>query len=243
MNNFYELLSDESHLNEYHEYFFFKKINGLKDDQIRQLQEYEHFDIRLLPFEGSDKIKRDAESEKYYINYPDRLYFSGDFHESKLERTDYPIIDGYQLPVISKKLLSVIDSVKPFKRDIVPAVIFDFQEKNPFNENNELRYGVKQTSDYVYLKLFQFVTIDKVKTKIDKDSKFFWNFNIETPDEGLDPIFRIRQFPERVFITEDVFHAINENNIKKESKKIEGIRLYDGGNYYNKSTDNVFKPF
>jgi hypothetical protein len=242
MNNFYELLPDKFHLNEYHEYFFFKKINGLKDDQIRRLQEYEHFDIRLFPFEGSGGIKRDAESEKYYLKYPDCLYFSGDFHESKLERADYPITDAYQLPVISKKLLTVIDSVKPFKRDIVPAVIYDFLEKAPFNENNELRNDIKQTSDYVYLKLFQFVTIDKVKTKIEKDSKFFWNFNIEMPDEGLDPIFRIRQLPERIFITEDVFHAIDEYNIKKENKKIEGIKLYDGGNYY-KSIDNVLKPF
>jgi len=94
LNGFYELLSDESHLNEYHEYFFFKEINGLKDNQIRQLQEYEHFDIRFLPFEGSDQIKRDAESEKYHMKYPDCLYFSGDFHNSKLERTEHPLEYG-----------------------------------------------------------------------------------------------------------------------------------------------------
>jgi hypothetical protein len=130
LNGFYELLSDKSHLNEYHEYFFFAKlIHGLAENEIQQLQEYEHFDIRLLPFEGSGQIKRDAESEKYHMKYPDRLYFSGDFHNSKLERTDYPIVDDYQLLVISKKLSAVIDSVKPFKRGIVPTVIFDFLEK------------------------------------------------------------------------------------------------------------------
>ena len=86
------------------------------------MQEYEDFDIRLLPFEGSDQIKKDAESEQYRMTYPDRLYFTGDFHNSKLEHTDYPIVDNYQLLVISKKLFMIIDSVKPFKRDTLPKV-------------------------------------------------------------------------------------------------------------------------
>jgi hypothetical protein len=239
MNSFYELLSDESHLNEYHEYFFFNKINGLKDNQIRQLQEYEHFDIRLLPFEGSGQIKMDAESEKDKMKYPDCLYFSGDFHNSKLERTDYPIVDNYQLLVISKKLLAIIDSVKPFKRDIIPTVIFDFLEKKPFNEKNEIRNNIKQTSDYVYIKLFQFVTIDKENTsQYDKNTKYKWDFNITMQEEGLEPIFRIRQLPGRVFITENVYKAIEENNIKNENK-IEGIKLYNGSDYF-KLIDNKF---
>ena len=239
MNSFYELLSDEFHLNEYHEYFFFTKtIHKLGENKIQQLQEYEHFDIRLLSFEGSDQIKKDAENGKYCITYPDRLYFSGDFHENKLERTVYPIVDNYQLLVIRKNFLTVIDSVKSFKRDIVPTVIFDFLEKNPFNKNKEIRKDIKQTSDYVYLKLFQFVMINKVNTKYDKNIKFKWDFNIEMPEEGLDPIFRIRQLPGRVFVTEDVYNAIEENNIKKENK-IEGIKLFDGL-YYYKLSNNEF---
>ena len=104
MDGFYELESDKFHLNEYHEYYFFtKKVHGLQDNYIRRLEEYEHFDMRLCPFDGSDKIKKDAESEKSHIIYPEQLYFYGDFHKSKIERTDYPIIDGYQLLVISKK--------------------------------------------------------------------------------------------------------------------------------------------
>jgi hypothetical protein len=239
MNGFYELLSDEFHLNEYHEYYFFKKINGLKDNQIRKLEEYEHFDIRLLPFEGSDQIKMDAENEKYCIKYPNCLYFTGDFHGSKLKRTDYPIVDNYQLLVISKKLLTIIDSVRPFKRDIVPTVIFDFLEKNPFNEKKEIRNNIKQTSDYVYIKLFQFVMINKENTsQYDKNTKYEWDFNIQMPEEGLDPIFRVRQLPGQVFITEDVYMAIEENNINKENK-IEGIKLYNGSEYF-KLIDNKF---
>ena len=203
------------------------------------MQEYEHFDIRLLPFEGSEQIKKDAEKEKYCIKYPNCLYFTGDFHKSKLERTDYPIVDNYQLLVVSKKLLSIIDLVKPFKRDIVPTVIFDFLENNPFIENREIRNDVKQTSDYVYLKLFQFVMIDRENTsQYDKNTKYKWDFNIQMPEEGLDPIFRIRQLPGRVFITEDVYRAIEENNIKKESK-IEGIKLYNGSEYF-KLINNKF---
>jgi hypothetical protein len=81
--------------------------------------------------------------------------------------------------------------------------------------------------------------IDKENTsKFDKNTKFKWDFSIEMPEEGLDPIFRIRQLPERVFITEDVYNAIEENNIKNESK-IEGIKLYNGFDYF-KLINNKF---
>jgi len=73
--------------------------------------------------------------------------------------------------------------------------------------------------------------IDKVNTsQFDKNTKYKWDFNIELPEEGLDPIFRIRQLPGRVFITEDVYRAIEENNIKKENK-VDGIKLYNGSEY------------
>jgi hypothetical protein len=230
MNGFYELISDVSHLNEYHEYYFFtKKIHGLSDNQIMRLEEYEHFDMRLYPFIGSEEIKKDAESNKYHMIYPEYMYFTGDFHNSKIERTDYPIIDGYQLLVLSKKLMAVIDSVKKFKRDIIPTIIFNFLEENPFIENNILKNNIKQTSDYIYLKLFQFVMIDKVNAS-HFNRKYKWDFNIIKPEEDIDPIFRIRQLPERVFITEDAYNAIEDYN-KKTEDKIKGIKLYDGYDY------------
>jgi hypothetical protein len=235
MNGFYELIPDVFHLNEYHEYYFFTKIHGLRDNQIRQLEEYEHFDMRLYPFIGSEDIKKDAESNKYHMIYPEYMYFTGDFYNSKIERTDYPIIDGYQLLVLNKKLMAVIDSIRQFKRDIVQTIIFDFLEENPFIENNILKKGVKQTADYVYLKLFQFVMIDKENTHhYIGNTNHQWNSDISIirPEEGLDPIFRIRQLPERVFITEDTYNAIEDYN-KKTEDKIKGIKIYDGYHLVN----------
>jgi len=238
MNGFYELLSNKHHLNEYHEYYFLKKnIHGLSENEIRKLQEYEHFDIRLLPFKGSDQIKKAVENEKFQIIYPDRLYFTGDFHNSKLEQTDYPIVGVYQLLVISKKLLSIIDSVKQFSRDIVQAVIFDFLEMDPFNENSELKDQIKQTFDYVFVKLNNFVLIDNEDTsKFNKRTKYKWDFNIVMPEDGLDPIFRIKQIPERIFITEAVYKAIEEYNIKNDNK-VKGINLYNGTEYFTLSNN------
>ena len=107
-------------------------------------------------------------------------------------------------------------------------VIFDFLEKNPFL-NNKLRDDIKQTSDYVYLKLFQFVMIDKDNSKYNTR---YGDFEIIKPEEGLAPIFRIRQLPERVFVTEDVCRAIQEYNAKTENK-VKGIRLYKRFEYIN----------
>ena len=231
MDGFYELLSDKLHLNEYHEYYYFtKKTHKLCYNDIKALEEFEHFDMRLFQFPGSDKIKRDAESEKYCLTYPPQLYFAGDFHNSKVERTDYPIIADYQLPVISKKLLSVMDSVKKFEHNVIPIVVFDFLDENPFIDN-ELRENIIRSYNYVYIKLFKFVLIDKITTNsFDKHTKHKWGFDPIKPEEGFDPIFRVRQLPERIFISEEAFNAINEYNAKAEDK-IKGIRLYDGYDY------------
>jgi hypothetical protein len=123
MNEFYELVPEIfHHLIEYHEVLFWKQTKA-RLHELRRLQEYEHFDIRLFPFAGSDKISADCESTKYRIQYPPQLFFSGNFET--IEGTDYPIVDGYQLPIISKKFLNVLESVKPFDYDAIPVTIFD----------------------------------------------------------------------------------------------------------------------
>lgn len=237
MSDFYELMSCYLHLNEYHEYLFWK-ANDKRRHEIIRLEEYEHFDMRILPFEGIDRLRRDAESENYHMEYPDPLFFTGDFESSKVERTDYPIIDAYQFLVISKRLLAIIDSVKEFERTVVPTVIFDFMAENPFLPNNELRDDVRRTTGYVYLKLSRFVTIDKEKSRYHryhkKEPVDASDLSFIEPVESLDPLFRIRQLPERIFVTEDVRNAIDEYNAKAEKrmeKKIEGIRLFGDSDY------------
>ena len=132
--------------------------------------------------------------------------------------------------VISKKLLSILDSVKYFKRDVISVIIFDFLEKDPFIDN-KLRENIKKTLDYVYLKLFQFVLIDKtVMNSFNKNIKYKSDFNLVEPDEGFNPIFCVKQLPGRVFINEEAFKTINEYNVKSEDK-IKGIKLYDGYDY------------
>jgi hypothetical protein len=231
MSKFYELQIEEYlHLNEYHEYYFFTK-NDHRWYEIARLEEYEHFDIRLLPFEGSEQIKVDSGSDKYRMQYPPQLFFSGNFET--VERIDYPVVDGYQLPVISRKFLNLLESVKPFYYDTIPVTIFDAFAKDPFLTSMALKENVKRTTEYVYLKIKQFVMLDKDNS--DKNagrSKYFYHLEVFEPDEGLDPIFRIRQCPSRIFITEAIRDAIEKLKIKKqEENKIRGIRLYDGHDF------------
>jgi hypothetical protein len=225
MNTFYELLVDTFyHLNEYHEYLFWKH-NDKRRSLIMRLLEYEHFDIRLLPFEGSEQLRVDAEAGKRRISYPDPFYFTGNF--DTLENTDYPIVENYQLPIFSKKFLSVLESVRPFAYEAVPVTIFDFLQKTqaPFLPGGALREDVKKTTDYVYLKLFQFVTLENSRSR----PNFGNDIEIIEPEEGLDPVFRVRQIPQRLFITEEARTAIDQFNLKKEDKedRIKGFRLYD----------------
>jgi hypothetical protein len=222
MARFYELMSDEFwHLKEYHEYFFWT-FNEPRFPEIRRLAEYEHFDMRLLPFEGSEQLRMDAEKTKHNISFPEPLYFIGNFET--VENTDYPIIDNYQLPIISKKLLSVLESVKPFAYKAIPVTVFDFLVKDPFLPDGTLRDEVKRTTDYVYLQFFQFVLIENSRSRSD----ICPDFEIDLPEEELDPIFRVRQLPQRLFITREARRAIDQFNrsTKDQDRRLKGFRLY-----------------
>jgi hypothetical protein len=211
------------HLNEYHEYFFWT-FNEPRFPELRRLEEYEHFDIRLLPFEGSEQLRIDAETTKHRMAYPQPLYFTGNFET--VENTDYPVVDAYQFPVVSGKLLSVLESVNPlaFTYEAVPVTIFDFLAQAPFLPNGTLRDGVKRTTAYVYLKFFQFVMMEKPRS----NPSNFPDFDIVEPAEGLDPVFRVRQLPQCLFITAEARKAIDAYNIKanNEGDRIKGFRLY-----------------
>jgi hypothetical protein len=230
MNEFYELLTDHVwHLKEYHEILFFPHNKGKwSKREITRLLKYEHFDIRLFPFEGSDNIKEDCESEEYRIQYPPQLFFSGNFET--VEGTDYPVVDGYQLPIISKKFLNVLESVKPFDYDAIPITIFDasFVEP-PLLPDTVLKERIRQNSDYIYLKCKRFVMMDK--EVFDKHARLFTtdDYAVIEPYDGLDPIFRIKQAPEKLFISEAAHKAIDEFNAKQENNdlgiKIKGLRL------------------
>jgi hypothetical protein len=222
MAAFYELMPDMFwHLKEYHEYFFFT-VNEPRFPELRRLEEYEHFDIRLLPFPGSEQFRIDAETTKHRMAYPQPLYFTGNFET--VENTDYPVVDAYQFPVVSRKLLSVLESVNPqaFTYEAVPVTIFDFLAKDPFLPNGALRDGVKRTTAYVYLNFFPFVLMEKPRF----DSSFP-EFDIIEPDEGLDPVFRVRQLSQRLFITAEARKAIDAYNrkVNNESDRIKGFRL------------------
>jgi hypothetical protein len=222
MADFYELMPDKFwHLNEYHEYYFWTK-NKHRWNEIKRLEEYEDFDICLLPFEGSEKTGMEAKIVERHISCPGQpLYFTGNFET--LENTDYPVAKEYQFPIISKKLLSLLESVKPFVYETIPVTIFDFLARDPFLPCGILRDEVKRTTDYVYLKVFQFVMMENSRWK----PNIFPEFEILEPVEELDPLFRVRQLPQRLFISQEAREAIDRYNIKEKEKtnRIKGFRL------------------
>jgi hypothetical protein len=85
----------------------------------------------------------------------------------------------------------VLESLKPFACQSVPVTIFDFLAEDPFRTGGELRDGVKRNTDYVYLQIFQAILIEKSRSCSD----ICHDFEIDLPEEELDPIFRLRQPP------------------------------------------------
>jgi hypothetical protein len=110
--------------------------------------------------------------------------------------------------------------------------------EEPFLPGTVLKDHVRRSTDYIYLKFKQFVMADKELS----NSKQDWrsrkeDYAVIEPDDGLDPIFRIRQLPEQLFISEAAHKAIDEFNVKQENKdlgiKIKGIRLFRGGSIFD----------
>jgi hypothetical protein len=217
MSTFYRVYEDTSHLVDMDDDIQFslliengKRINlGSDDDDLVNL-------ITLI---------RDNLREETLIN-PQVIYAEGVLEA--LEHTDIPITRGSQLLVISKRLLDLLLTIKPFDYRAIPLVIVDDTEREiQFLPSGEVRPGVKTNTNYVLVKLLRHVPMDREKSiyrqKIFEGKESISGISkleLIEPEDGLDPIFRVKETSSSLFVTE-------EAQIKMEQHGIQGIAYYE----------------
>jgi hypothetical protein len=220
MTTFYRVYEDTSHLldMDYDIYFSWLWENGKR--------------IHLVSDDGLDNLItliRDNLREETIIN-PQVIYAEGKL--KALEDTDIPITSGSQLLVISKGLLELLLTIKPFAYRAIPLVIVDdiIRKRNEekYLPSGEVKPGVKTNTNYVLVKLLRHVLMDREKSiyrqKIIEGEEFISGISkleLIEPEDGLDPIFRVKERPATLLATEEAKEQMEQHGIK-------GIVYYEG---------------
>ena len=137
---------------------------------------------------------------------------------SDLENLDY-ILTSPDLPIMSKRMLSVLESVKDFPHQVIPVVIRDTRTilgvvDRPHGRSDRVN------TDYVAVQLLEQLDIFDREKSIYEPS--FINSNkvgfvdklvLKVPEEGLPPIFRITDNRTYLYVSPEAKTALEEAGI------------------------------
>jgi hypothetical protein len=196
----YELVRDVDHLN---------KLPHHYDACIVEWPEYREY---------STKFVRPAEFE-----YPSH---GVEFHgcESCLSLTDYPCTSA-NWPIMSKRILNTLLEVKEFPHRTWDVLFVGF----PDNVSEELLRqglgkGIRHDDEFVAVQLLEQLdifdwenSVYKMKRLHDEAPEIIQsirNLALHVPEEGLPPIFRLKVFPNHLYVSPEGRAALETANIK-----------------------------
>ncbi|GHU77145.1 hypothetical protein FACS189461_5400 [Spirochaetia bacterium] len=186
------------------------------------------YDMTFIPLNADDAhdLKYDSfKAEITLTTYPEVLYFKGDL--TALRTMDYPIIEGdFTVLVVSKRLLALLTAIKPFAYKAIPVIIYDAAYTdypftgNPFLQNFASKGDVPINTDFVFIKLLRHFSMDKDNSVFTLEpfmgKELFTGIKkleVLEPEDGLDPLFRIKEKCINLFITDDARQEIERQGI------------------------------
>lgn len=137
---------------------------------------------------------------------------------SDLENLDY-ILTRPRLPVMSERMLSVLESVKDFPHQIIPVVIRDTRTilgvaGQPHRRSDQI------STEFVALQLLEQLDIlDREKSDYDTEDdnpdeiEYINKLVLDVPESGLPPIFRIVEDPIVLYVSPEAKTALEEAEI------------------------------
>jgi hypothetical protein len=177
------------------------------------------YDAQPLPEQGAEQFSN-VYAEPSEVDIPSQpLLFQGLLRA--VHQTDYPVTLGETYPLMSRRMVEVLESVGSFPHQVIPVRILDgaigrhlSDEDNRYNADGNLKPEY-YTDDYVLLHLTkhldamdldrsEYEDYDPVTNSIMFVDKFvFKDIGHEYP-----PIFRLVQCPPAVFISEAAKQAL-----------------------------------
>lgn len=174
-------------------------------------------DITHIKFPGSQDLGSKMMGVKD-TELPNILYFQANFRV--IPRIDYPIPD-LSLFIVSGRMLDALKECGFFEYRSIPIVLIDDTYFGKiFNDNNELNTGFKINTDYLAIQLMRYTDAFDYEKSEYKSSRAF-------PDEvgvikklalkeseNYPPVFKIKEKPSRIFITEQTKNNLVSRGIQ-----------------------------
>jgi hypothetical protein len=188
-----------------------------------------------LDVSQTDKV-RSLSTDLYEIecvDMPNPLKFRAEM--SSLIMFDYPYSDYLDGSIISKKMLEVLQSVKPFGCRTYPIEIIDWKMTPPrdFTVPNNYDYVLVQLTEYTDVFDYEKSVYTKRKytnPRFDKNGEEEWfvsnveEFAFHTPKDGFPPIFRVEESSATLFVSDEARQALKEAKITGiEYQSLQGI--------------------
>jgi hypothetical protein len=183
------------------------------------------YDVELLPFEGSDNISTRMCHYPEVVEFPNPVLFQGLL--STVRQTDYPVMMAKTFPLMSKRMVKVLESVGSFPHNVLPARITDGaigrrlnDEDNHYDAEGNLK-SEYYTDDYVLLQLTEHLDAmdlerseyEEYDAEINRVS-FVDKFMFKDIGREYPPIFRLTSSPIDLFISEAAKEALETAGMK-----------------------------
>lgn len=182
------------------------------------------YDAELVPFDGSDLLDYLIWETKEISIYPIPVQFQGLL--GTVRQTDYPVTRP-SLPLMSKRMVAVLESVGTFPHQTIVTRITDgaigrcLNDKDShYDENGSLKPEY-YTDDYVLLKLTEHLdAMDLVRSEYESyDSEinivsFVDKFVFKDIGREFPPIFCLTHRPGVLFISEAAKEALEAAGMK-----------------------------
>jgi hypothetical protein len=212
------------------------KEHGVKAYELMHETETINEDLgyhaQVVPFEGFEQVSIAMSDPSETVHFPNPVEFQGLL--STVRQTDFPVIhEGW--PVMSKRMVEVLESVGSFPHRVIPVRILDGDIGRSLAEGNR-RFDEQgnfkpefYTDNYVLLQLAEH--LDAMDLERSVYSRYHSKANMVSglrkpffKDIGREypPIFRPLHSPTDLFITKKAKQAL-------EASGIQGFRLVDYG--------------
>ncbi|NER17553.1 hypothetical protein [Spongiivirga citrea] len=221
-------------------------------------------DAYHIPFEHSNIASSIFLNKKHTERLPKKIYFRSNLNI--ITKTDFPLND-LRIPIMSDRLIKLIKSIGDINLKEIPAIMLDdkFLESK-FDSSGSLINEVKYVDNYKAIMLLDRIDCFDYENSIYEPGELNPNIPgyirklvLNISDINLPPIFRIKESPSRILITEKVKKLIIDKDIsgclfenvetKKELKNtrqiggILGKEYFELGRGNRKVSENYLRPY
>jgi len=170
-----------------------------------------------VPFENSNKASIMFLNPRYKDKLPRRVLFKANLET--LRSIDYPLTD-LNVPIFSKKMISVLNSVGKYEKILTPVVMIDDTYSDDFlNNNGEVKSEVTTNSDYSAVTIvnredcFDYENSVYDPNELNPDIPGYIKTLVLRTNQALPPVFRINEAPSKLLITEFAKIALEANGV------------------------------